>query len=149
MKKPRNTIFLGYCLFFLAYIGVTVWGCESGTFSKDLRLLSLMIMILLVPSLFFVYLFSHNHTIVKAAKTARAALPEIQTLATVIHKAQKPVSDHYCYIAFEFPDGKRKTFKVDSDTYAVFEKGDTGTLTYKEGSEYRFFVSFKRQINGE
>lgn len=154
MKKPRNTIFLGYCLFFLAYIGVTIWGWLSGTFSGGLLGGLFSVGLVLLASLLPVYVFSHNHTLSKADKMAYATLPEIKTAATLINKAQKTVGDHYStgtvfYAAFELPDGDRKNFQVDSDTYAIFEKGDTGTLTYKEGGGYRFFVSFKRQINAE
>ena len=154
MKKPRNNIFLGYCLFYLVYIGVTIWGWLSGTFSEGLLGGLCSGMVVLLGVLLPVYVFSHNHTVAKAAKIAHAALPEIETPATLINKTQKTVGDHYStgtvfYVAFELPDGDRKNFKVDSDTYATVEKGDTGMLTYKEGGKYRFFVRFKRQINND
>lgn len=47
------------------------------------------------------------------------------------------------YLVFEFPDGTRKDFEVDSSTYNTILKGEEGILTYKELNDTRVFVSFQ------
>ncbi|OJU10183.1 MAG: hypothetical protein BGN88_09280 [Clostridiales bacterium 43-6] len=86
------------------------------------------------------------------AKNAYLTLPEQNAPATVLNKSEKVVGDKYStgtvfYITFEMPDGERKNFQVIHDKYATIEKDDVGTLIYKEGNGFLFFVDFKRKPN--
>jgi len=60
--------------------------------------------------------------------------PELYEHVEVIQKRIKKKDTTYTYlVAFKFPDGSVKEFKVDKrKLYDAIHEGDTGTLIYKE-----------------
>ena len=108
--------------------------------------------ILLMAILLFIFAFYNkvykpkifpNRQRVKASKT-----PVIQSSAKLVAKTKElsyrrfdtPTS---LFLVFEFPNGERKDFLVNSSTYNTILEGDEGTLTYHELGDTRVFVSFQ------
>jgi len=78
-------------------------------------------------------------------------LPEQATQVEVI-KTDRYYNDNgpdSYYIYFKFPDNIEKIFNVNYDTYKNIQKGETGTLFYKERSNKesahnRLFIRFEK-----
>lgn len=81
-------------------------------------------------------------------------LPEQTAEARIIGKSRTTEPTRYatyveCHLIFEFADGERKSYQVTNETYDLHQRGDTGTLTYKSGEGYGFFVRFDRHRNAK
>ena len=84
------------------------------------------------------------------AKNAFINATEFTTQARVSSKSFEVIGDRFststiCYISFDFLDGRRISFKVDSLQYNVLVENDIGLLKYKQQGDYYFFISFQRQ----
>lgn len=107
----------------------------------------LIILLIFIPMLYIAF---RKRTM---AKNAFITLQEQKAEEVrVIDKSKKTVGNRYStgtvfYITFEMLDGERKCFNVAHEKYATIEKEDIGTLTYKEGGGYKFFVDFRRTLN--
>ena len=79
----------------------------------------------------------------KAFKSASDMTALVKVVSRVVERQGRSLNAYH--IAFEFPDGARKSFEVKLDQYNTITENETGTLTYRESGKYLFFVSFDRQ----
>ena len=86
-----------------------------------------------------------------ARKIAFDSAYEKEVFVSVIAKTTKTAGSQYgvrtiYYISFSFPDGARKNFVVDVDTFNTLQENDIGMLTYKEYGKHLFFLDFEHQF---
>ncbi|OJU10184.1 MAG: hypothetical protein BGN88_09285 [Clostridiales bacterium 43-6] len=149
MKKHHNwggiIIVLSVLLIYALLTGFVVWG----SFNKGWIVFEIVFLPLVIPITVICFKGLSRRT---AAKNAFITLPEQTAETMVVNKSKKVVGSRYTtgtvfYITFEMPDGERKNFQVIHDRYATIEKDDVGTLIYKEGNGFSFFIDFKRKPN--
>ena len=142
------TVFLSFFVIMAMY-SFSIHDDTSGVAFLMTAGIFLLIFLIFIPMLFILF---RKRTI---AKNAFLTLPEQKAEGVrVINKSRKTVGNRYStstifYVTFELPDGERKCLNVVHDDYAILEDGDIGTLIYKEGGGYKFFVEFRRTIRTE
>ncbi|OJU08217.1 MAG: hypothetical protein BGN88_11055 [Clostridiales bacterium 43-6] len=155
MKKYHNRggfiLVLSVSLFYALFTCFVVWGITLEGFSNGAIQFLILEILSLILAIALVVFFFRRMSRKTAAKNAFLTLPEQTAQVKVVSKSKKTVGDRYStgsifYITFEMPDGDRKNFQVIHDSYATIEKDDMGTLTYKEGDGYKFFVHFTRNV---
>jgi len=148
MKKHYNwggwILVLSILVFYMLTIGLAVW---DSAIVLEIITFDIITLAIVIPISIIIFKGLSRNV---ASKNAFATLPEITSETEVSNKSKKTVGSRYStrsvfYVTFEFPDGERKSFQVNHEVCATTDRGDFGTLTYKEGNNHRFFVSFKRK----
>ena len=157
MKKHHNwgglILVLSVSVFYVMLTVFAVWGFfyNPDALNTAKQIIVFEVLTIWIAILLVVHHFKRKSRRI-AVKNTLLTLSEQTSEVSVVSKSKKTIGDRYStssvfYITFEMPDGERKNFQVIHDRYATIEKDDVGTLIYKEGNGFLFFVDFKRKPN--
>jgi len=130
----------GVLLIFLSL--AVLLGLAVAFFGIFIAEFSVLIIGLIFTFLFFIPLASLLRHKYAATKKSKAVLlsPVLTSPAKVHSKTSQLVIG---IVAFQFPNGERKNFRLPMDSFNSLIAGETGMLTYKEYNGELFFLHFR------
>ena len=133
-----------YFLIMIMFFIFLLFFMVSLTFTMRVPALLLLSLILLAILIFLLCQYF-------ARKFAFDVACEAEAFVSVIGKTTRITGSKHgvrtiYYVSFSFPDGARKNFTVDVDTFNTFQENDIGMLIYKENGKHLFFIDFEHQF---